>query len=96
MLKPITARLPRLAFPSAHVAVVLPLACFTAAALILKWMSELDSMPVLWFANAILLAALLRHEPAVWPALLLLGGAAGLAANLLFGPRVWRQWGHIG
>jgi signal transduction histidine kinase/CheY-like chemotaxis protein len=86
MLKPITARLPRLAFPSAHVAVVLPLACFTAAALILKWMSELDSMPVLWFANAILLAALLRHEPAVWPALLLLGGAADLAANLLFGP----------
>jgi signal transduction histidine kinase/DNA-binding NarL/FixJ family response regulator len=86
MLKPITAQVQRLALPSAQVTVVLTLACFTASALVLKWMSEFATMPMLWFANPILLAALLRHEPAAWPALLLLGGAANEAAHLLFAP----------
>src|SRR4051794_12804937 len=91
--------LPRLAgivLPSLRVALALPLAYFAAAALAIDLTGRTDNVAAVWYANAILLAALLRHPPRAWPALLLLAGAANVADDLLFGSSLALSLGFTG
>src|SRR5689334_24642649 len=82
--------------PSPRVALALPLTCFAAAALAIDLTGRTDNVAAVWYANAILLAALLRHPPRAWPALLLLAGAANVADDLLFGSSLTLSLGFTG
>jgi integral membrane sensor domain MASE1 len=64
------------------------LAYFAAAVLAITLTGQAGNVAALWFAGAVLLAALLRHEPPAWPALLLLCWVADVASNLLNGGRL--------
>jgi signal transduction histidine kinase/ActR/RegA family two-component response regulator/HPt (histidine-containing phosphotransfer) domain-containing protein len=74
--------------PSPLVAAAVALAYFAAAALAITLTGQAGNVAALWFAGAVLLAALLRHEPPAWPALLLLCWVADVASNLLNGGRL--------
>jgi integral membrane sensor domain MASE1 len=63
------------------------LAYFAVATLAIQLTGQAGNVAALWFAGAVLLAALMRHEPSAWPALLLLGLVADLAASLFNGSR---------
>jgi integral membrane sensor domain MASE1 len=65
----------------------MPLAYFVAAALAVHLTQAFGNVASIWLSTGILLAALVRHEPRVWPALALLAAAADLAASLAVGPR---------
>jgi hypothetical protein len=64
------------------------LAYFAAAVLAITLTGQAGNVAALWFAGAVLLAALLRHEPPAWPVLLLLCWVADVASNLLNGGRL--------
>lgn len=75
----------KLALPSPRAAGLLLLACLAVPLLVSRAQPTLGMSAVLWPEAAILLAAVLRHPPGAWPALLLLGGVADTAAGLLQG-----------
>jgi integral membrane sensor domain MASE1 len=76
--------------PSLTVALVVPLTYSRRRCLAITLTGQAGNVAALWFASAVLLAALLRHEPPAWPGLLLLTAGADFAANALLseGPAV--------
>lgn len=82
--KALVARLP-LILPSVRLAIALPLSYFAAAVFAIYLSGQAGNIASLWLANAIVVAALLRNRAETWPVLLLLGGAADFAANIVMG-----------
>src|SRR3712207_1286504 len=71
--------------PSAVVIAGLPLSYFVAAMFSIYLTGQGGNVASLWLCGGILLTALIRHDPATWLVLLLLGAAADFAANCLWG-----------
>ncbi len=71
--------------PSLVLLLVVALAYFSSGVLALELTETFDNVAALWPAGAILLAVLLRHEPAAWPALALSGAIADGACSLVNG-----------
>ncbi|WP_191058465.1 ATP-binding protein [Geminicoccus harenae] len=79
----------RPSMPAPGVALAVPLAYFGAGLLSLMLTETLDDIAAVWFATAILYAALLRHQPRTWICLTILACMADFASGYVNGTD-WR------